>query len=121
MAPGNDLCFEIRRKKTHLFIEIKETSRLGDLKEMIARILSVAVGEQTLYKVEEDGRQILLQDDAIYLVDYGFNERNCQPHEPAIIGLKLVEDERLVIEGMSDPPALRELRGGSDRNNIPRE
>ena len=51
-----DVFLMVRRKKTTIFLDAKETTTVADLKKMIEGITKKAPAEQQLYNKEDAGR-----------------------------------------------------------------
>ena len=92
----------IRRQKTTIFADAKETSTVYDLKRTVEGILNKTPEEQKLYKDDT------LLEDSKTLAECGFNQQNSGPEIPATIGLALATEdenfEQLQIEPFSTPP-----------------
>lgn len=71
----------VRRKKTTIFLDAKETTSVIDLKRMIAGITKVPPENQRLFKDED------VMDDKKALTDYNLNSATAKAQSPATIGL----------------------------------
>ena len=93
----------IRRQKTTIFADAKETNTVYDLKRIVEGILNRTPDEQRLYNKDDQ-----LLEDSKTLAECGFTSQNAGPEIPATIGLALCieEDnfEPLQIEPFSTPP-----------------
>jgi len=104
-----DVFLIVRRKRTHIFCEAKETSTVAELKKIIGGVLKVKPDEQRLYNINKDNK--LLEDNQI-LSECGFTSTSCRAQSPGNIGLALREDgkfEQLEITPVSTPPDLPEV------------
>ncbi|KAL6093424.1 hypothetical protein STEG23_029209 [Scotinomys teguina] len=100
----------IRRHKTTIFAEAKESSTVFQLKLIVQGILKRPPVEQRLYK---DGQ---LLDDRKTLGECGFTSQTARAEAPATVGLALGADgvfEALHIEPFSSPSELFQDSGGS--------
>lgn len=99
-----DLFFEVLRRKTHIFCDIKENATVLELKKIIEGILKIPPQKQILKKQTEDGLWQAIEDRQT-LSECGFNLQNSRAQAPALIGLVVVnEDEDVIIEPLSVPP-----------------
>ncbi|XP_015706174.1 elongin-B [Coturnix japonica] len=73
----------IRRHKTTIFTDAKESSTVLELKRIVEGILKRPPEEQRLYKDEQ------LLDDSKTLGDCGFTSQTARPQAPATVGLAL--------------------------------
>lgn len=71
----------VRRKKTTIFLDAKENTKVVDLKRMIAGITKTSPDNQRLFKDEE------IMDDRKALTDYNLNPTTAKAQSPATIGL----------------------------------
>jgi len=106
-----DLFFEIRRHKTHIFCDAKETTNILELKRIVQGILKVKPEDQQLWK---DDKQLQAEQT---LADCGFNANTARAQQPAIISLALRDSdgsfEKLVVEPLSEPPPLPDVMRGA--------
>ncbi|XP_057622207.1 elongin-B-like [Chionomys nivalis] len=96
-----DVFLMIRRHKTTIFTDAKESTTIIELKHIIERILKRPADEQRLYKDDQ------LLDDGKTLGECGFTYLTAEPQAPATVGLAFQEDdafEALHIEPFSSPP-----------------
>ncbi|XDB64506.1 hypothetical protein AB1E18_017815 [Capra hircus] len=82
-----DVSLLIRRGKTTIFTEAKESSTVFELKRLIQGILKRPPDEQQLYKDDH------LLDDSKTLGECGFTSQMALPQAPVIVGLAFREDE----------------------------
>uniref|UniRef100_A0A8C0U4C7 Elongin-B n=2 Tax=Cyanistes caeruleus TaxID=156563 RepID=A0A8C0U4C7_CYACU len=73
----------IRRHKTTIFTEAKESSTVLELKRIVQGILHRPPEEQRLYKDDQ------LLEDSKTLGDCGFTSQTARPQAPATVGLAL--------------------------------
>ncbi|KAF2354258.1 Ubiquitin domain [Trinorchestia longiramus] len=104
-----DVFLMIRRKKTTIFTDAKETTTVRELKKIIQGILKVAPEDQKLS--DESGNEVFSDDKT--LSDYNFTGQNARAHTPASIGLCIRGDdgefEELTFSPLSSPPDLPEV------------
>jgi transcription elongation factor B subunit 2 len=96
----------IRRKKTTIFTDTKDTATVLELKKMIEGILKISPKDQRLYK---DNVQM---DDEKQLQDYGITMMTAKAQSPAQLGLAVRIDhdfEMLDITPYSSPPDLPDV------------
>ena len=96
--------FIIRRQRTSILMEAKQSTSVYQLKRMVEGIVKRGPEEQQLY----NGRNKM--DDSKTLKDYGFDMKSAAPEQPAVIGLALRLDEgsgfeKAHMEPFSAPPA----------------
>ena len=113
----------VRRKKTTIFLDAKETTPVLEIKKMISGITKVAVENQKLYY------NIDLMEDHKCLNDYGLNTNTAKAQSPATIRLvyrdtnkdNLDKFEKLDITPLSTPPELPDVmkspEGGPNSND----
>jgi len=97
----------IRRHKTTIFLEAKETTPVSEIKKMIEGILKKPPTEQKLYNKED-----LPMDDDKCLSDYGITSVEASVQNPIEVGLALMIDgvfEVLEKTPYSTPPELPDL------------
>ncbi|XP_076194189.1 elongin-B [Aptenodytes patagonicus] len=104
-----DVYLMIRRHKTTIFTEAKETTTVHELKKVVEGILKRPPEEQWLYKDDQ-----LLDDDDRTLLDCGLSSQSCRPHVPATVGLALFRPgngtfEPLRIDPFSSTPELPDV------------
>ncbi|XP_069738851.1 elongin-B-like [Phaenicophaeus curvirostris] len=102
-----DVFLMIRRHKTTIFTDAKESSTVLELKRIVEGILKRPPEEQRLYKEEQ------LLEDAQTLGDCGFTSQTARPQAPATVGLALrcpgSGFEALRIDPFSSPPELPDV------------
>ncbi|KAH6946360.1 hypothetical protein HPB50_013308 [Hyalomma asiaticum] len=76
-----DVFLMVRRKKTTIFLEAKETTSVRELKKMIAGITKVAPEDQVLYKGDH------CMDDGWVLAQCGIDSSTAKPPSPAVLVL----------------------------------
>ncbi|XP_065511365.1 elongin-B [Caloenas nicobarica] len=106
-----DVFLMIRRHKTTIFTDAKESSTVLELKRVVEGILHRPPSEQRLYKDDQ------LLDDAKTLGDCGFTSQTARPQAPATVGLALRGSETfegLRIDPFSSPPELPDVMKPQD-------
>eukprot|EP00118_Oscarella_pearsei_P017746 m.178476 g.178476 ORF g.178476 m.178476 type:complete len:114 (+) comp39177_c0_seq1:8297-8638(+) len=102
-----DIFLKVRRHKTTLFLDAKESTTVLELKMMVEGILKQSPEDQRLYRDDQ------LLDDGKTLGDSGFMSDKAKAQSPAEIGLALKqkdgEFEPLAIEELSKPPDLPDV------------
>ncbi|CAN8004035.1 hypothetical protein HPB47_026285 [Ixodes persulcatus] len=103
-----DVFLMVRRKKTTVFLDAKETTSVRELKKMIAGITKVAPENQMLYKDEQ------CMDDNKMLTEYGLNSSTAKAQAPATVGLAFRDPdsgkfENLDVTPLSSPPELPDV------------
>ncbi|CAH8462922.1 unnamed protein product [Schistosoma turkestanicum] len=106
----------VRRKKTTIHLNAKETSLVLEVKKMIEGILKVKPEDQMLLKHQTE------MDDEKTLGYYNLNSQTARAHTPAILGLCLRDPatekfETLDITPYSNPPELPEVMRSQE--NLP--
>lgn len=76
----------VRRHKTTIFLDAKESTSVLELKRMIEGILKRTPEEQRLYKGEG------LLDDSKTLGDCGFTNNTAKAQQPAELGLAVKQE-----------------------------
>lgn len=114
-----DVFLMIRRHKTTIFTDAKESTTVYELKRIVEGILKRAPEEQRLYKDD------MLLDDSKTLGDCGFTNQTARPQAPATIGLafRLLDDafEQLRVEPFSSPPELPDVMKPQDSGSTANE
>lgn len=82
--PAQDVFLMIRRKKTTIFTDAKETTTVKELKQMIEGILKVPPRDQCLYNKENE-----VMSDEKQLQDYGIVVSTAKAQSPPQLGLAL--------------------------------
>ncbi|XP_050023714.1 elongin-B [Dermacentor andersoni] len=103
-----DVFLMVRRKKTTVFLDAKETTSVRELKKMIAGITKVAPENQVLYKDDQ------CMDDNKVLTEYGLNSSTAKAQAPATVGLVFRDPdtgkfEPLEVTPLSSPPELPDV------------
>lgn len=110
-----DVFLMIRRKKTTIFTDAKETTPMGDVKKIIDGILKVPAENQRLFKDDAP-----MSDDHKTLGEYGYTSTVARAQAPASIGLVFRgedgEWETLDISPLSSPPELPDVMKPQDAN-----
>lgn len=102
-----DVFLMIRRKKTTIFTDAKDTTTVLELKKMIEGILKVTPKDQRLYNKDN-----VLMDEEKQLQDYGITMMTAKAQSPAQLGLAVRVDhdfEILDITPYSSPPDLPDV------------
>jgi len=103
----NDIFLMIRRKKTTIFIDVREETSVLELKRMVAGILKIHPEDQRLYKEREEMK------DNKNVGDYGLNASTAKPQLPPTIALVCRNEhgewEEMDIAPLSQPPELPEV------------
>nr|XP_031303569.1 elongin-B [Camelus dromedarius] len=108
----------IRRHKTTIFTDAKESSTVFELKRIVEGILKRPPDEQRLYKDDQ------LLDDSKTLGECGFTSQTARPQAPATVGLAFRADdafEALRIEPFSSPPELPDVMKPQDSGSSANE
>ncbi|KAG5263075.1 hypothetical protein AALO_G00282250 [Alosa alosa] len=114
-----DVFLMIRRHKTTIFTDAKESTTVYELKRIVEGILKRAPEDQRLFKDEQ------LLDDSKTLGDYGYTNQTARPQAPATVGLafRLTGDtfEPLQVEAFSSPPELPDVMKPQDSGSTANE
>ncbi|KAK4012434.1 elongin-B [Daphnia magna] len=112
MAAGMCVYLMIRRKKTTIFTDAKETTNVSELKKIIQGITKVAPENQRLFK---DDR---VMEDNRCLADYGLISTTARAQSPASLSLvyrmENGEFETIDITPLSSPPELPDVMKGQE-------
>jgi transcription elongation factor B subunit 2 len=107
-----DVFLMVRRKKTSIFLDAKESTSVLELKKMVRGITKRAVEDMKLYK---DDQPI---EDSRMLGEVGFTSSTARAQTPATVGLAFRQDdgsfETLDITELSTPPDLPEVMKPQD-------
>ncbi|CAL1587659.1 unnamed protein product [Knipowitschia caucasica] len=107
-----DVFLMIRRHKSTIFTDAKESTTVYELKRIVEGILKRAPEDQRLYKDD------VLLNDSQTLGNCGFTNQTARPQAPATVGLafRSGEDsfEPLRIESFSTPPELPDVMKPQD-------
>ncbi|XP_012599200.3 elongin-B [Microcebus murinus] len=117
-AAEMDVFLMIRRHKTTIFTDAKESSTVFELKRIVEGILKRPPDEQRLYKDDQ------LLDDGKTLGECGFTSQTARPQAPATVGLAFRADdafEALRIEPFSSPPELPDVMKPQDSGSSANE
>jgi len=109
-----DVFLMVRRKKTTIFLDAKETTSVIDLKKMIEGITKQAPGLQQLFNKDD-----VVMDDEKLLSDYGLASSMAKAQQPAEVGLAFRNEdgswEELEKTPYSNPPDLPDvMKPGQD-------
>ncbi|XP_055754005.1 elongin-B-like isoform X2 [Salvelinus fontinalis] len=114
-----DVFLMIRRHKTTIFTDAKESTTVYELKRIVEGILKRAPEEQRLYKDD------MLLEDSKTLGDCGFTNQTARPQAPGTVGLafRLGDDafEQLRVEPFSSPPELPDVMKPQDSGSTANE
>nr|CAG4650646.1 EOG090X0JP1 [Sida crystallina] len=107
-----DVFLMIRRKKTTIFTDAKETTNVSELKKIIQGITKVAPENQRLYRDER------IMEDNRCLADYGLISTTARAQSPASLSLAYRADtgdfEAVDITPLSSPPELPDVMKGQE-------
>ncbi|XP_063126027.1 elongin-B isoform X2 [Rattus norvegicus] len=92
-AAGMDVFLMIRRHKTTIFTDAKESSTVFELKRIVEGILKRPPEEQRLYKDDQ------LLDDGKTLGECGFTSQTARPQAPATVGLAFRAGKMANLDG----------------------
>jgi len=111
-----DVFLMVRRKKTTIFLDAKESTTVLELKKMIEGITKKAPSEQQLYNKDDS-----VMDEDKSLSDYGLTATIAKAQQPAEVGLAFKGDEggweELEKTPYSIPPELPDvMKPGQDSN-----
>jgi len=102
----------VRRKKTSMFFDAKETTTVHELKRMIEGLLKIAPDDQQLWRDDQ------IMEDKKTLAEYGLTSTTARAQTPASIGLASRtgdgEYEPLDITALSSPPDLPDVMRSQD-------
>jgi len=109
-----DVFLMVRRKKTTIFLDAKESTTVLELKKMIEGITKKSPSEQQLYNKED-----AVMDEEKSLSDYGLTAALAKAQQPAEVGLAFKGDEggweELEKTPYSIPPELPDvMKPGQD-------
>lgn len=107
-----DVFIMVRRKKTTIFLDAKETTTVLEIKKMIEGILKKPVEEQCLFNRSNE-----VMDDDKTLSDYNYTAQTARAQLPETIGLAFKLEakddfEPLEITSLSTPPDLPDVMKG---------
>jgi len=108
-----DVFLMVRRKKTTIFLDAKETTTVLDLKKMIEGITKTAPADQQLFNKDD----VVMEEDKS-LSDYGLTSATAKAQQPAEVGLAFRSDdgwEEQEKTPYSNPPELPDvMKPGQD-------
>ncbi|XP_077591532.1 elongin-B-like isoform X2 [Stigmatopora nigra] len=113
-----DVFLMIRRNKTTIFTDAKESTSVYELKRIVEGILKRPPEDQRLYKDEME------LDDTQTLGNCGFTNQTARPQSPGIVGLAFRLDdsfEQLRMEPFSTPPELPDVMKPQDSGSTTNE
>ncbi|XP_051522962.1 elongin-B-like [Xyrauchen texanus] len=114
-----DVFLMIRRQKTTIFTDAKESTTVYELKRIVEGIMKRSPEEQRLYKDDQ------ALDDSKTLGDCGFTNQTARPQAPGTVGLafKINDDafEPLQVEPFSSPPELPDVMKPQDSGSTANE
>ncbi len=107
----------IRRKKTTIFTDAKETTTVLEVKKMIEGILKKSADDQRLFDKNNE-----IMDDSKQISEYGYLASIAKAQSPEPIGLAFKIDgreefETLEITPLSTPPDLPDVMKGDSQSN----
>lgn len=106
----------IRRKKTTIFTDAKDSTSVLELKKMIEGIMKIAPKDQRLFNKDN----VLMEDDKP-LQDYGITVMTAKAQAPAQLGLAIKSDgsdfEQLEMTAYSSPPDLPDVMKNQEAAN----
>jgi len=108
-----EIFLTIRRHKTTIFADAKETTTVYELKKIIFGILKVSPDSQVLYDASTN--QAL--EDSKTLGDSGFTQQTAKAQAPGVLKLAYKEGdgvEPLQIDDYSSPPELPDVMKPTD-------
>nr|XP_048291362.1 elongin-B-like [Myodes glareolus] len=113
-----DVFLMLRRHKTTIFKDAKESSSMFELKHIVEGIFKWPPDEQRLYKDDQ------LFDDRKTLGECGFTGQTALPQVPATVGLAFRADDAfkaLHIEPFSSTPELPDVMKPQDSESSANE
>lgn len=118
-----DVYLMIRRNKTTIFADAKETTTVLEVKKIIEGILKKSPEEQRLFKISKD-KQPIVMEDSKQLSEYGYLHTTARAQLPETIGLAYrtavngdkEEFELLDMTPVSTPPELPDVMKGESTN-----
>ncbi|TDH03249.1 hypothetical protein EPR50_G00161210 [Perca flavescens] len=114
-----DVFLMIRRHKTTIFTDAKESTTVYELKRIVEGILKRPPEDQRLYKDD------VMLNDGQTLGNCGFTNQTARPQAPATVGLafRLSDDsfEQLRVEPFSTPPELPDVMKPQDSGSTANE
>ncbi|XP_056262877.1 elongin-B [Pseudoliparis swirei] len=114
-----DVFLMIRRHKTTIFTDAKESTTVYELKRIVEGVLKRPPEDQKLYKDD------VMLNDGQTLGNCGFTNQTARPQTPATVGLsfRLSDDsyEQLRVESFSTPPELPDVMKPQDSGSTANE
>lgn len=118
-----DVFLMIRRGKTTIFADAKETTTVYEVKKIIEGILKKAPEDQRLIKLVKD--QQVVMEDSKQLSEYGYTHASARAQLPETIGLiyrtgtngDKDEFEAFEMTPVSTPPELPDVMKSDSSNN----
>ena len=98
-----EVFLQVRRKKTTIFLTVKENTNVAELKLMLSAITNTAKESINLFNAEEKP----MVDDKT-LADYGLMAATCKAQQPGELVMSF-KDERVMVIPYSNPPELPEV------------
>lgn len=119
-----DVFLMIRRQKTTIFADAKETTTVYEVKKIIEGILKKAPEDQRLFRISKDKPAQVMEDNKP-LSEYGYTHSTARAQLPETIGLSYrvsvsgdkEEFEPLTITDVSTPPELPDVMKGESTTN----
>ena len=99
-----EVFLQIRRQKTTIFLTVKETTTVKEVKAMLHGIINTAVDDISLFNAEE---KVLAEDEKV-LSDYGFLSTVCKAQKPGEL-MMVFKGEQKVVTPYSNPPEMPEV------------
>ncbi|VDO50905.1 unnamed protein product [Onchocerca flexuosa] len=96
MKSEKELFFEILRRKTHIFCDVKENATVLELKKIVEGILKVPINKQILKKQNEDGYWQTIEDRQT-LSECGYTPQNSRAQAPAPLALVFANGKHRII------------------------
>lgn len=112
-----DVFLTIRRQKTTIFTDAKESMLVSELKKVIEGILKIPPEDQMLYLYKDDPTSSSVLEDNKSLADSGFTSQTAKAQCPGVLGLAIRDGdgfEPLTIEKYSSPPELPDVMKAHD-------
>uniref|UniRef100_A0A8R1IPP0 Ubiquitin-like domain-containing protein n=2 Tax=Caenorhabditis japonica TaxID=281687 RepID=A0A8R1IPP0_CAEJA len=76
---SNEVFFEVRRQKSHYYLDAEEHQTVMDLKRMLAGITKVhSADTMELWKLDEEGGKTQLLHDNAQLSECGYSAQNAK-------------------------------------------
>lgn len=116
-----DVFLMIRRQKTTIFADAKETTTVYEVKKIIEGILKKSPEDQRLFKITKD--QPIAMEDSKQLSEYGYTHLTARAQLPETIGLSYrlspdkEEFEPLEMTAVSTPPDLPDVMKSETSSN----